>query len=161
MTDPRIIPPGEVLPPMYPSEPARRKGRDLANAASRPKRTANRGGAVRRRFALLNAFVDCELARLGPVDVAVWLVLYRHGRRDGTATAAVSDLVRRTGYRQAAVRNALRRLRNCGLINRLKRGTLAGGPSVYRLLLPAQVRQPVGMNATAVALTNRYRRSAD
>jgi DNA-binding MarR family transcriptional regulator len=95
---------------------------------------------VRRRFALLNAFVDCELARLGPADVAVWLVLYRHGQRDGTATAAVSDLARRTGYRDRAVRQALARLIECGLIARIKRGTLAGGPSVYRLIPPADGR---------------------
>jgi DNA-binding transcriptional ArsR family regulator len=134
MTDPRIIPPGEVLPPMDPGErPARRNGRAPTDAE--PKRKPGRGGgAVRRRFVLFNGFVDCELARLGPVDVAVWLVLYRHGQRDGTATAAVSDLARRTGYADRAVRQALRRLWDRGLIDRVKRGTLAGGPSVYRLL---------------------------
>lgn len=137
MIDPRIIPPGEVLPPMDLGErPARRNGR--APTDTEPKRKPGRGGsAVRRRFALLNTFVDVALARLGPVDVAVWLVLYRHGQRDGTATAAVSDLERRTGYRQAAVRLALRRLQDCGLIERVRRGTLAGGPSVYRLIRPA------------------------
>lgn len=136
MTDPRIIPPGEVLPPMDPGErPARRNGRAPTDAE--PKRKPGRGGgAVRRRFVLFNGFVDCELARLGPVDVAVWLVLYRHGQRDGATTAAVSDLSRRTGYCEAAVRRAIRRLRRCRLIDRVKRGTLAGGPSVYRLLLP-------------------------
>ncbi len=141
MTDPRIIPPGEVLPPMDLGERhARRNGRAPTDAEPKPKpkrKPGRGGGAVRRRFALLNAFVDCELARLGPVDVAIWLVLYRHGRRDGTATAAASDLARRTGYRDAAVRRALRRLRDRGLIDRVKRGTLAGGPSAYRLLMPS------------------------
>jgi len=137
MTDPRIIPPGEVLPPMDLGErPARRNGRTTTDAEPNPKRKP-RPGLVRRRFALLNAFVDCELARLGPADVAVWLVLYRHGQRDGTATAAVSDLARRTRYCNAAVRLALRRLRGWGLIERVKRGTLAGGPSIYRLLMPS------------------------
>ena len=138
MTDPRIIPPGEVLPPMDLGErPARRNGRAPTDAGPKPKRKPGRGGgAVWRRFALLNAFVDCALAQLGPVDVAVWLVLYRHGQRDGTATAAVSDLARRAGYCEAAVRRALRRLQKWGLIDRAKRGTLAGGPSVYRLWRP-------------------------
>lgn len=136
MTDPRIIPPGEVLPPMdLGDRPARRNGRAPTDAP--PKRKPGRGGAVRRRFAMLNAFVDVALARLGPVDVAVWLVLYRHGQRDGTATAAVSDLSRRTGYADRAVRQALRRLRERGLIDRAKRGTLAGGPSIYRLRMPS------------------------
>jgi DNA-binding transcriptional ArsR family regulator len=140
MTDPRIIPPGEVLPPMDLGErPARRNGRTTTDAEPNPKRKPGRG-AVRRRFALLNAFVDLALPRLGPVDVAVWLVLYRHGQRDGTATAAVSDLARRTGYRDRAVRQALARLVDCGLIRRVKRGTLAGGPSVYRLIPPADGR---------------------
>lgn len=140
MTDPRIIPPGEVLPPMDLGERhIRRNGRALTDAEPQPKRKPGRGGgAVRRRFAMLNAFVDCELARLGPVDVAVWLVLYRHGRRDDTATAAVSDLARQTGYADRAVRLALRRLWGNGLIGRVKRGTLAGGPSVYRLLMPSR-----------------------
>lgn len=138
MTDPRIIPPGEVLPPMDLGErPARTQRRNSTDAKPKPKRKPSRGGgAVRRRFALLNGFVDLELAKLGPVDVAVWLVLYRHGQRDGATTAAVSDLSRRTGYCEAAVRRAIRRLRRCRLIDRVKRGTLAGGPSVYRLLLP-------------------------
>lgn len=136
MTDPRIIPPGKVLPPMYPAErPARRNGRAATDAE--PKRKpGRRGGAVKRRFTLLNTFVDFELAELGAVDVAVWLVLYRDGQRDGTATTAVSDLMRRTGYGDAAVRRALRRLRDRGLIDRVKRGTLAGGPSIYRLRMP-------------------------
>lgn len=139
MTDPRIIPPGEVLPPMDLGErPARRNGRAPTDAKPKRKRKPGRGGgAVRRRFALLNAFVDCELASFGPVDAAVWLVLYRDGQRDGTATTAVSDLVRRTGYADRAVRLALQRLRNRGLIERVKRGTLVGGPSVYRLLMPS------------------------
>jgi len=139
MTDPRIIPPGEVLPPMDLGErPARRNGRTPTDTEPRPKRTSGRGGgAVRRRFALLNAFVDCELRRLRAVDVAIWLVLYRHGQRDGTATVAVSDLARRTGYAERAVRYALHRLQADGLIDRLKRGTLAGGPSVYRLVVPS------------------------
>jgi|GEM_PF-1455838 len=138
MTDPLIIPSGEVLPPMDPGErPVRRDRRTAPDTRPRPKRKAGRGnGAVRRRFILFNTFVDCALAQLGAVEVAVWLVLYRHGQRDGTATAAISDLVRRTGYADRAVRQGLRRLRDRGLIDRVKRGTLTGGPSIYRLLMP-------------------------
>lgn len=136
MTDPRIIPPGEVLPPKDLDERPARRNRCAPTDAEPKRKPGRRGGAVQRRFALFNAFVDLALARLGPVDVAVWLVLYRHGWRDGTVTVAVSDLERRTGYRDVAVRRALRRLREHGLIKRIKRGTLAGGPSVYRLNPP-------------------------
>ena len=150
---PRVIPVGQEPPPLRPTRAAHSSsGRadpsgqgdhtDQSGQASQGDRRARRrrGHAVRQRFQLLNAFIDLALPRLGPGDVAVWLVLYRHGQRDGTATAAVSDLARRTGYRDRAVRQALARLVDCGLIRRVKRGTLAGGPSVYRLIPPADGR---------------------
>lgn len=128
--DPLPLAPFEVLPPMEPRRP-----REPAPTTTTPKRNpGRRGGAVRRRFALLNWFVDSVLAELGPVDSTIWFVLYRDARIDGTATAAVSDLSRRSGFCEAAVRRALRRLRDRGLVRRLKRGSLSGGPSVYRLI---------------------------
>lgn len=136
MTDPRIIPPGEVLPPMDLGErPARRNGRAPTNAD--PKRKPGRGGgAVRRRFALLNAFIDGELPRRTRAELAAWLLLYRHAKPDGIVTASVTDLSRRAGCCESAMRRALKRLRKTGLVERVKRGTLAGGPSVWRLLTP-------------------------
>jgi predicted transcriptional regulator len=144
---PRVIPVGQELPPLRPARAADGQAdqddqhgqADPSGQGDRRSRR-RRGHAVRQRFRLLNCFVDLALPRLGPGDVAVWLVLYRHGQRDGTATAAVSDLARRTGYRDRAVRQALARLIECGLIARIKRGTLAGGPSVYRLIPPADGR---------------------
>jgi DNA-binding transcriptional ArsR family regulator len=144
---PRVIPVGQELPPLRParathslSGQADHHGQGDQGGQADQRSRRRRGHAVRRRFQLLNAFVDLALPLLGPGDVAVWLVLYRHGQRDGTATAAVSDLARRTGYRDRAVRQALARLVDCGLIRRVKRGTLAGGPSVYRLIPPADGR---------------------
>lgn len=132
MTDPRIIPLDRPLPPMDADDPADRQPQQP------PKRkTDRRKRAVRRRFRLLNMFVDAAMAGLRPSDVAVWLVLYRHAKADGTVTAAVSDLGRRAGYCESATRRALKRLAAAGLIERLKRGTLAGGPSVYRMRPPA------------------------
>jgi len=47
MTDPRIIPPGEVLPPMDLGErPARRNGRTPTDAEPKPKRKPGRGGGL-------------------------------------------------------------------------------------------------------------------
>jgi len=138
MTDPRIIPPGQVLPPMI--DPAERPKRPPAvrpaERTERAKQRSRKGGAVRRRFRLLNNFVDGPLSQLGPVDAAVWLVLYRHAWRDGTVTAAVSDLARTTGRCEAAVRRSLRRLIAAGLLRRVKRGSLLVGPSVYALVDP-------------------------
>lgn len=136
MTDPRIIPPGEVLPPMDLGErPARRNGRAPTDAE--PKRKPGRGGgAVRRRFALLNAFIDGGLPRRTRAELAAWLLLYRHAKPDGIVTASVADLARRTGCDESTMRRALKRLREAGLVERVKRGTLAGGPSVWRLLTP-------------------------
>lgn len=138
MTDPRIIPPGEVLPPMDLGErPARRNGRRSTEAEPPPKRKPGRGGGtVRRRFALLNAFIDGELPQRTRAELAAWLLLYRHAKPDGIVTASVADLARRAGRDESAMRRALRRLREAGLVERLKRGTLAGGPSVWRLLTP-------------------------
>jgi predicted transcriptional regulator len=85
----------------------------------------------------LNAVADTALPLLrARTDFAAWLVLFRHAKPDGTATASVADLARRAGCCESAMRRALKRLRVAGLVERLKRGTLAGGPSVWRLLTP-------------------------
>lgn len=133
-TNPRIIPAGTTLPPML---PPRDNGRVAATPARKPKRApAGRGGAVRRRFALLNTVVDEHIAGLRRSDLVCWLVLYRHARPDGTVTASIADLARRGGCSRRAVTSALRRLQAVGLLERQKRGTLAGGPSRWRLLSP-------------------------
>lgn len=136
MTDPRIIPPGEVLPPMDLGErPARHNGRAPTDAELKRK-PGGGGGAVRRRFALLNAFIDGGLPRRTRAELAAWLLLYRHAKPDGIVTASVADLAQRAGRDESAMRRALKRLREAGLVERIKRGTLAGGPSVWRLLTP-------------------------
>lgn len=135
MTDPRIIPPGEVLPPMETDEqPARRNKRFPPSAEPKPK--SGRGGAVRRRFALLNAFIDSQLPCRSRSELAAWLLLYRHARPDGIVTASIGDLARRTGCHAATIKRGLARLQAARVLERVKRGTLAGGPSVWRLLRP-------------------------
>ena len=135
MTDPRIIPPGETLPELNPSETPRRINGDTAPPAKR--KPSRRGNTVRRRFALLNAVADAALPRFkGRAELAAWLVLFRHAKADGIATASAADLARRAGCSESAMRRALKRLRKAGLVERIKRGTLAGGPSVWRLLAP-------------------------
>jgi len=132
-----IIPPGRVLPPM--PDPAERPKRPPAvRPAERPERAKQRGrkGAVRRRFALLNAFVDLAAGHCTRAELLCWLTLYRHAGPDGTARASVGDIARRARCNQSTIRRAVKRLLAAGLLQRLKRGSLAGGPSAYRLLYP-------------------------
>ena len=51
----------------------------------------------RLRFEMLNAFVDTGMADLSRAELAVWLILYRDTKRDGTARASLDDLARRGG----------------------------------------------------------------
>jgi len=136
--EPRIIPPGEVLPPMEPGRgPTRGPSRGAEPTGPKPKRKpGRRGNAVRRRFRLLNAFLDRALPHLTRAAITAWLLLYRHAKPDGTVSASVADLARRAGCCESAMRRALKRLPLAELVERLKRGTLAGGPSVWRLLTP-------------------------
>ncbi len=143
MYEGRIIPVGGEFPPMEPRPPRRAEADagDNGRAAARPKRPKRsrsnaRAGAVRQRFALLNAFLDLALPHLTRAEAAAWLLLYRHAKPDGIATASVADLARRTGCDESAIRRALKRLRENGLVERIKRGSLAGGPSVWRLTTP-------------------------
>lgn len=141
-TNPLVIPLGEELPgmPETPAELAAREARRAAHppeADKPPKRKpGKRASAVRQRFGLLNAMLDRALPRLTRTELAAWLLLYRHAKPDGTVTASVGDLARRAGCCVRSMRYALKRLHAAGLVRRLKRGTLAGGPSVWRLMPP-------------------------
>lgn len=136
MTGGVVIPPGAELPAMDAPSPnggigaARRRAR---SSTPPPKRAVSN---IRRRFGLLNAIIDRAMPKMARSELAVWLLLYRHAKPDGTVSASVGDLARRTGSGDRSVRYALDRMRDAGLLRRLKRGTLAGGPSVYRLLHP-------------------------
>lgn len=141
MNEPRVIPVGTVLAPMENPKPRPRPdappaGRGDGRSAPPPKRTAGRGAAIKKRFSLLNGFADRAMATLTRAEIAAWVGLYRHAAPDGTVCASVGDLARRGGCSERAMRTALADLRRKGLLKRLKRGTLAGGPSVWRLGLP-------------------------
>ena len=136
MTNPLVIPAGEVSPPMYPTQRRpRRKQADCPKPGGKP---GKRAGAVKRRFTLLNTIADEALPTLkGRGEVAAWLVLFRHAKPNGIAVVSVADLARRIGATESTAKRALCRLREVGLVERIKRGSLASGASVWRLLLPA------------------------
>jgi hypothetical protein len=134
---PRTIPVGaEPKPLLMPDERAPRNSTGDGSTRKRTKSQRHSGAAVRRRFALLNTFIDTGLPHLERSPLAVWLLLYRHAKPDGMVSASVADLARRAGASDRQVQRALARLQAAGMLARLKRGTLAGGPSVYRLVQP-------------------------
>ena len=47
------------------------------------------------RFEVLNAFVDGGMPGLSRGELAVWLILYRDTKPDGTARTSLDDLARR------------------------------------------------------------------
>lgn len=102
------------------------------------KRTRQRKDAARKRWALMNRFVDEGMANLKPADVAVWLALFRHAQADGTATVARSRLIALTGLSPNTVTASLRRLRMPGWVERLRRGGPTGGMAVYRVQYPPE-----------------------
>jgi len=129
MTEPRILPGCEVLPPMEPSKP-----RTTSNnsKAEKPKRTA-KTTATRNRFAALNAFADFTVRTLDRAAMAVWLLLWRDTKADGLAKTSQADLARRAGISDRTARRAIERLRRAGLLTVVHRGGLRRGISSYRV----------------------------
>jgi hypothetical protein len=134
MTDPKIIPLGVTLPALAPT-PTDHAPTPRPPARATPKRS--RAGAVKRRFALLNAVADEALAMMHGHDAAVWLTLYRHAKPSGETTVSVGDLARRCGCDRATAKRALDRLRKRGLVETLKRGSQLGGATIHRLIGPS------------------------
>jgi DNA-binding transcriptional ArsR family regulator len=130
MTQSRIIPVGEELPPLDEPEEAR-----SSNGRPRCRRQEHTHpkGKTGERFAVLNTFVDFSLAGLSRGEIAVWLVLYRD-TRDGTARTAYDDIARRAGLSRRTVGRAIRKLDERGLLKVVHRGGLRRGVSRYRVL---------------------------
>jgi hypothetical protein len=106
------------------STPAQYQGRAKGNPARR--KAAD-------RFAVLNAFVDFTLAGLTRNEMAVWLMLYRDTKPDGTARTSQADMARRVGTSDRTVRRALDGLKRRGLLKVTYRGGIGRGASVYRV----------------------------
>jgi hypothetical protein len=106
---------------------------DASAGRGSPSLRSRRPGKSDGRFGVLNGFVDVELRHLTRAELAVWLVLYRDTKPDGTARTGQTDLARRAGLTPRGVRKALARLIAVGLIEVVRRGRLGSGPSVYRV----------------------------
>ena len=126
-----ILPPGTVLPPLE----------SVATTSARPEMQSTARRATRNRepeaehagrFATINAFVDGTMARLPRAAALVWLALWRDERR-GLCRTGLTDLARRTGCNHRTARRAVATLEQEGLLEKVRRGRLGGGPSVYRV----------------------------
>lgn len=69
----------------------------------------------------------------GGNEIAVWLVLYRDTKQDGTARTSQADMARRVGTSDRTVRRALDKLERRGLLKVTYRGGIGRGPSAYRV----------------------------
>jgi CRP-like cAMP-binding protein len=125
MNEPRIIPAGEVLPPME-AAPRRRERTEAAAADGKGKRRHAD------RFAVLNGFVDAGMRGLSRAELHVWLALYRD-TRNGTARTSAADIANRAGLSRRAVTKATAKLRRRRLLTLVYRGGLNRGPSAYRV----------------------------
>lgn len=95
-----------------------------------PKHTRRR---TQDRFAEINGFVDSTLSRLTRSAVAVWLILWRDTKPNGLARTGQTDLARRAGVSQRAVRKALVCLVGLKLVKVVRKGRAGAGPSTYRI----------------------------
>jgi len=133
----KVPAPGEAAEPVRtPAELQRIAGQQHGKAAVKRRKEA-----AKRRWMLLNAFVDNSMAALESSDVAVWVAMFRHARADGVAVVARSFLVGITGLATNTITASLRRLAAVGCVVRLRRGGPVGGAAVYRLQIPSQVGQ--------------------
>ena len=84
------------------------------------------------RFAVLNAFVDAGMVGLSRVEMGTWFVLYRD-TREGIACTSMKSISDRIGCSKQAVVNAVKRLRDCGMLARIFKGSNLRGASKYRV----------------------------
>ena len=84
------------------------------------------------RFEVLNAFVDGGMSTLSRAELAVWLILYRDTKPNGTARTSLDDLARRGGMDRQTASRAVGRLTRRKMLQVVKRGGLNCGPSIYR-----------------------------
>lgn len=127
---PGPIPVGQEPPPLRPPPPpAGSNGQPRGNRQAKEKPSRRSTGD---RFAVLNAFVDAGMDGLSRVELATWLVLYRD-TRNGVACTSMESIATRAGCSKRGVVKAIERLRRCGLLVRITKGSNLRGPSVYRV----------------------------
>jgi hypothetical protein len=98
----------------------------------RPRRpTTKRRSAL--RFETLNAFIDRGMRHLSPHESAVWFVLFRDTKPDGTARTGIDDIAERAGIGRRTVLRSIKSMEHKRMLQTLRKGGLNVGPSTYRL----------------------------
>ena len=127
-----VPPPGVPASKVYtPAELARF---DAARNAKEAK--MKRKDAVKKRWAMLNHFVDYGMAGLELSDMAVWMTLFRHANADGVACVPQTRIKTLTGIAGSTITLAIERLLKTGWVERIQRGGPVGGPAKYCLIIP-------------------------
>jgi len=133
MTPSKVLPPGAVLPPLETgdaAEPA--PTRSAARKGGRRSRRGSRRHAERWR--LVNRFLDDDAGSMSRGAVLVWLALWRDTKADGMACASIGNLAGRIRGSRNTVCRALSSLESRGLVEVVRRGSVNGGATVYRVL---------------------------
>ncbi len=102
---------------------------------------AEKALVVKDRFDNINAFVDVTIRSLTRAEALIWLTIWRDTRH-GYARTSYSSLAKTCGCRRATVTVALRRLREKGLIEIVRRGGRGIGANIYRVRPFAPVDPP-------------------
>jgi hypothetical protein len=155
MSKPRVLRPGEVLPPLdSPSDspapaPAAAEPREPVALPARrsagrvPPRSGRSGTAQQRpashskgRFQAINDFVDDTMKTLEFRASLAWFTLWRNTKPNGLAKIAISDLAHRMGCSQDTAKRALKDLKLAGLLTVVAPGSISRGVTTYRLTTP-------------------------
>ncbi len=153
MSTPRVLRPGEVLPPLdSPSDSAAPAAAEPRETAARPARRSAgrvpsrsiRSGAPQQpsashskgRFQVINDFVDNTMKELESRASLAWFTLWRNTKPNGLAKIAMSDLARRMGCSKYTAKRAIKDLKEAGLLTVVAVGGKYRGVSTYRLKPP-------------------------
>lgn len=99
-------------------------------------KSANRQRYYREWFRNLAAFVDEGVRTLSRSELAVYLILMRDTRPDGTARAGLDNLARRGGMSKRSASRAVQSLAVRGVLRILRHG-VPGKPTLYTIFPPA------------------------
>jgi len=82
-------------------------------------------------FETFNGFVDLGLRQLTRSQIAVYVILLRDTKRDGTVRTSFSDLATRGGISRRSAIQAVRSLVDCRVLEVVRRGGRGIGPTTY------------------------------
>jgi len=147
VTEPRIIPPGSVLPPLRPlgdgeqvltgptdAPPGEKRPPTPTASASACRKKGGPPSKASQRFHTINDFVDVSMRGLTGAAAQAWIVLWRDTKPNGLAKTAISDIARRMGCSTTTAKRAIRELKAAGLLAVPVLGGLGRGASVYRVV---------------------------